>query len=306
MKKIFFFLGILLVLGLATDSFAQKGRAVNLLIVLDSSASMAQNTPEGKQKIEIAKISIAKVIATLSPDLNVGFMAIHGFGSKSDWRRINLLVPVGPLDKLAIWDALAKLRPRGLTPLAEALEKAGDQLQNLYGKSCVLLITDGNENCGGDPVRVASTLAHRYKIDVIIDVIALNACPEDERDLTAIANASGGDFFVVNNLNDLSSVTNKVVEKRVEIITGEDGTLRLNYTAIPSVSNIIIYDQIIDKKAEGSSVWRHFQGDYLTKLRPGKYRLEFYGNFKNSPLVIKDIVINPGKETKVNLETPKK
>ena len=53
----------------------------------------------------------------------------------------------------------SRLTPYGYTPIADSLLKAGDDLQAIEADSrMIILITDGEETCGGDPIATAKHL----------------------------------------------------------------------------------------------------------------------------------------------------
>ena len=57
--------------------------------------------------------------------------------------------------------ALKSLKPKGTTPIASTLEKAGDDFLKCPTNDCrniIILITDGIEECNGDPCAVSMAL----------------------------------------------------------------------------------------------------------------------------------------------------
>ena len=53
---------------------------------------------------------------------------------------------------------LSVLSPLGQTPIAYALNQAADDFSTLQGERALVLVTDGIESCGGDPVQAARDL----------------------------------------------------------------------------------------------------------------------------------------------------
>ena len=96
----------------------------------------------------------------------------------------------------------------GMTPLVYGLERTVYQDfagMNLTTPKKIVLITDGYENCGGDPCAFARELMQK-RSDVHIDVVLVDS---SSRALSCLATTSGGHFYTINNLSDFSTVMNQ-------------------------------------------------------------------------------------------------
>ena len=92
----------------------------------------------------------------------------------------------------------------GATPLVYALDRAIYQDFASFDTTTpkkIILITDGGENCGGDPCAFAKSLM-RKRSDVHIDVILASS---SSKALTCLASTTNGHFYNVNNLSDFSA-----------------------------------------------------------------------------------------------------
>ncbi len=93
----------------------------------------------------------------------------------------------------------------GATPLVYALDRAVNQdfagLDKNYAKK-IVLITDGGENCGGDPCAFARRLVSQRN-DVHIDVVLVSGWFSK---LSCLADVTGGKMYKVNNLSNFSTV----------------------------------------------------------------------------------------------------
>ncbi|MBQ3047659.1 MAG: hypothetical protein IJD48_01435, partial [Clostridia bacterium] len=93
----------------------------------------------------------------------------------------------------------------GATPLVYALERTVNQdfvgLDRVYPKK-IVLITDGGENCGGDPCEFAKKLMQQRN-DVHIDVVLVSGFFSK---LSCLADITGGKMYRVNNFSKLSNV----------------------------------------------------------------------------------------------------
>ena len=177
-------------------------RSVEILV--DGSRSM-WGRMEGQPKMVVAREILQDVSAWYPGELN---LALRAYGSTSaselrDCTDSQLLVGFGEDNRDQIRAAASQLRPLGQTPLAYALNQVLDDFGELQGERAVVLVTDGIESCGGDPVAVARTLSDQ---NIVIHVIGFglgNSTDEDSASLKAIAQASGGRYLVAHSAEQL-------------------------------------------------------------------------------------------------------
>ena len=195
----------------ALDVVARKeGRDVVSLddrsveIVVDASRSM-WGRMNGEPKITVAKNILHDVSYWFPRDLN---LALRAYGSTSpsesaDCADSRLLVPFGAENREPIRAAVAGLRPLGQTPIAFALNQSGRDFGTSTDDRAVVLVTDGIESCGGDPVQAARELRER---GVVVHVIGFgfgNTPDADTASLQAIAHASGGRYVTAGSAEEL-------------------------------------------------------------------------------------------------------
>jgi Ca-activated chloride channel family protein len=166
-----------------------------MVLVLDASGSMREPHGDGRSRFQAAVDALREVIAGLPGGMEVGLRLYgseieDGPGSCQD---SELVVPVGPLDKRALRTALGKARPRGNTPIAYSLAEAAKDLPT-EGPRTIVLVSDGEESCGGDPCAVARDLS-RQGLDLHVDVVGLQVDDAARNQLTCIAQAGRGTFY---------------------------------------------------------------------------------------------------------------
>lgn len=179
----------------AQDTPESTGGALQL--ILDSSGSMAAQDPSGGTKIDAARTALGSVVDALPDGATVGVRAYGGtFEDKArgcgDSR---LVVPMGELDRAAAKVAFAGLRPLGFTPIAASLERAAADFTGA-GARRILLVSDGEETCGGNPCQVAKTL-EASGIDLTVDTVGYAADAATKQQLACIAEATGGTYSEV-------------------------------------------------------------------------------------------------------------
>lgn len=181
----------------------------NTLLILDSSGSMAEPIGGGQTKMEAARDSLERY-ATATPDfINLGFMVYGHEGSNEEADRaescegVEVLEQPGEVDYETFPDTLQSFEPTGWTPIAGSLQKAGEAFSGQEeATNRVILVSDGLETCGGDPVAAAQQLADS-DVQVTIDVVGFDVPEAEEEQLRRIAEVSGGNYATADSAEEL-------------------------------------------------------------------------------------------------------
>ena len=201
-----------------------------MVLVLDASGSMREPHGDGRSRFRAAVGALREVVAALPDELEVGLRVYgaridDGPGSCQD---SELTVPVGPVDKPALRRALGDARPLGNTPIAVSLREAAEDLGE-EGARSIVLVSDGEESCGGDPCRVARDLT-QDGLDLHVDVVGFQVDASARNQLTCVAQAGRGTFYdapdadaLASQLGRLSSRAARAYEPRGVPIEGGDG-----------------------------------------------------------------------------------
>ena len=189
-------------MGEGKSALGQDGGS--LILVLDGSGSMKEKSG-GQTRMEAARKGLNGVIDKLPDDSSVGLRVYgstisDGPGSCKD---STLLVPVDKVDKAKLKSGVNKLKPLGNTPIAYSLEQAAKDLPK-EGPRSIVLVSDGEENCGGNPCKVARDLK-KAGANFYVDVVGLQVDATSRNQLTCIASAGGGTYYDVKSLDQLES-----------------------------------------------------------------------------------------------------
>jgi len=181
-------------------------------IIVDASRSM-WGRMGGEPKMVVAKEILEDVSYWLPEDLD---LALRAYGSASpsdtnDCADSTLLVPFGEENRDSIRHAIAGLRPLGQTPIAYALNQAAQDFGSLQNERALVLVTDGIESCGGDPVRAARELRGQGIMVHVIGFGLGNAADEDAASLQAVADASGGSYVTAGTAEELKQALAQTV-----------------------------------------------------------------------------------------------
>jgi len=191
-------------------------------IVVDASRSMWGQI-DGVSKMQIAKETLEEVSYWLPPDLD---LALRAYGSTSasesnDCADSSLLVPFADMNRDPIRRAIGNLRPTGQTPIAYALNQAARDFGTLNSERTVVLVSDGIESCGGDPVQAARSLRDQGITVHLIGFGLGSGADQDAASLQAIARASGGRFVTASNAEELKAALAQTVATSFSVYRGE-------------------------------------------------------------------------------------
>lgn len=166
-------------------------------IIFDASGSMREKIGQ-RRKIEVMKQVIPQIIESMPPQQQI---ALRVYGHRIDSQRSGartdseLVIPLGLVDKAKLNTAIAALPTRGTTPIAYSLQQLPEDFADVPGEKTVVLVTDGREEAGGDPVTVVSNLIARgfnFKLNVVGFALGDN---ESKQQMQTIAEMTGGKFY---------------------------------------------------------------------------------------------------------------
>jgi hypothetical protein len=171
---------------------------VGMEIILDTSASMLERLG-GERRIDVAKASLRRLVdEALTDQLPI---AMRTFGGKGKGARARcgtrLTLPLQPLDRAALRRLIDSLeaRRKTATPIAASLAAVADDLASVTGARTVVLVTDGDETCEGDPDAAIAAL-RAAGIDVTLDVVGFALDDEALKARMAGWAAAGGGTYV--------------------------------------------------------------------------------------------------------------
>ncbi len=280
--------------ALPTQAAAQgAATAPGVLFILDASGSMK------------AKIGSQEKWSSALPDtIQVG-LEVYGHHTKGDCNDIEVIAPVGQADKAMLIQRIQSIDPKGMTPITQSLQVAAEQLKTAEQETTVVLVSDGEETCKGDPcAAVASLLQQGIKLKV--HVVGFDVGDKEKQQLMCIAKAGNGKYFAANNAEQLKGALTEVkqeVVKRVEmppspapvpekkivkIVRVERGEIRV--PQLPLLGTIAVYEQQSGKKV--GDIYGS-QNNKSIVVPAGTYKLEFGEYFLEGVEIAGDKTIEP-------------
>ena len=170
------------------------------IIVVDASGSMWGQV-DGEAKIEIARRIFADLLHDWPAEQRLGVMA-YGHRRKGDCTDIEQIIEVGPVDAATAVERINALKPKGRTPLTDAVEQAAEALRYKDVPATVILLTDGIETCDRDPCQLAETL-ERAGVAFTGHVVGFDVAVEDQPKIACIAERTGGRFLSADSADQL-------------------------------------------------------------------------------------------------------
>jgi len=204
----------LIVLGLFVASLFISLTAVaaaqNFVLILDASNSMNKPFDSGT-RIDAAKAALGHLFEVLPNGTNLGLFV---FGERvgtddraASCQDIEERFPISPFTasiRESMEQAVAGATARGLTPLASALSAAADALSSEAGEGAIILLSDGEETCGGDALAAAKAIAS-MRPRIVLYVIGVDVDEAARATLTSLAETTGGEYRHVDQADDLFS-----------------------------------------------------------------------------------------------------
>lgn len=193
-----------------------KATAKALYVILDASGSMLK-TLDGKLRIDIAKNTLKKVIRESVGEQN--HFGMRTFGLKVGECHHELTLPIAKHSANKIDAAIDGVKVVNLakTPIAASLAAAASDLSSYPGEKVIVLLTDGEETCGGNSEAILTSLSAN-DIDVKMHIVGFAL------DDVALVNQfkqwamiGGGQYHEAGNQSALQTALRNAVTPRYEV-----------------------------------------------------------------------------------------
>lgn len=252
-------------------------------------------------KIDVARNLMTQLLDSLRYIGNIE-LALRVYGHlkqfpPQDCDDSRLEVPFSKGNIPRIQEVLKNLVPKGTTPIARSLELCGDDFPSTPSRNIVILITDGIEECGGDPCAVSQSL-QKKNIFLKPFVIGLGLDVSLKKTFECV-----GRYFDAANETMFKDALNIVISQALNNTTmqvnlldekGNPTETNVNMTFIDHFSQGIKYNFIHTLNAKGNP-------DTLVLDPLPVYNIKVH----TIPPVEKDsVILTPGKHTIVGIDAP--
>lgn len=300
-----------LLVFLSIPFYAWGAAMPEAMFIVDASGSMSE-AAGAQTKMEAAKAVLAQVVPAVAPEVKIG-LAAYGHRREKDCADIEILAAPGNTDRGVLLARIAALQPKGMTPISEAVVQVAEALEGRDAETTIVLVSDGQETCGGDPCAVAKALKAEG-VKFVMHVVGFDVTEEDKAQLACIAAAGGGRYFGAGDaaalLAALQAVNAEIaqkVEQAKTVVTPQAtglGKVRISVpeSALKSLAGIRIVRKISDKVVKEGEL---ASADTTHPLMSGDYALTvLFANPNYQPpteMKVADFAVAKGETAEVAL-----
>ena len=188
------------------------------MIVFDASGSMSGNTVQGLfsdvTRIDEVRKALAQVLPHAAKFRKIGLIT-YGPGP---YEQCNVSLDFRPMPNAAepIMSVVNALNPAGKTPIVAAVKRAAEVLDYRSEQGVIVLLTDGEETCGGAPCELGKFLkANSRRLTVHVIGYQLRAFrwtgAQSFLDVKCLAEETGGLYITAENREDLIKAFEKTL-----------------------------------------------------------------------------------------------
>ncbi len=291
---------ILLSTGMVMAQKKSPEQPTRILFLFDASQSMYARW-ETNTKYEVAKKMLSEMVDSLNEMTNLELaLRVYGHTKKyppQDCDDTRLEVPFGKNNSFAIKKRLEEISPSGTTPIARSLEACGGDFPKSQARNIIILITDGIEECNGDPCAVSAML---QKKGVVLKpfVIGLGLNKDFIKQFECI-----GNYFDATDETQFRNAFNIVITQALNNTTAQVNLLDIQSHPTETNTSITFYDQ------RSGAVLYNFMHTINAKGVPDTVQIDPLGMYRVTahtiPSVSKDsVTLNVGKHTIIALDAP--
>jgi Ca-activated chloride channel family protein len=188
------------------------------MIVFDASGSMAGNTVQGLfsdvTRIDEVRKALAQVLPNAAKFRKIGLIT---FGP-GPYEQCNVRLDFEPMPNATepIMSVVNAINPTGKTPLVQAVKLAAEVLEHRSEQGIVVLLTDGEETCGGSPCDLGKSLKSTSR-QLTVHVIGYQlkafrwTGAQSFLDAKCLAEETGGLYITAENRQDLIEAFEKTL-----------------------------------------------------------------------------------------------
>jgi Ca-activated chloride channel homolog len=220
-----------------------------ILFVFDASQSM-YGLWQSDSKFNIATRLFTNILDSLK-NINNLELALRVYGHQKqfppqDCNDTKLEVPFGPDNVAKMKKVLKSIVPKGTTPIAFSLEQAASDFPPCeHCRNIIILITDGLEECGGDPCLVSHEL---QKKGIVLKPFIIGIGKDFRKSFDCV-----GTYFDATNEKEFVTALNVVISRALNPTSAQVNLLdqygkptetNVNMTFYDNVSGKIVYNFI--------------------------------------------------------------
>lgn len=186
-----------------TATLAETEPVRRAVVVLDSSASMLLPI-DGFKKYYLLRKNMQSVMAQPLTEAEIGLVA-YGHRRRAACDDVELLRQPEPFDPGRFLRTAFSVRPKGASPVSEALKVAASAFGSTPGGGGkILLMAGAADSCQQDPCAMAADLVAANP-QLSIDVLGIGITEVDSKQLSCIASAGHGRMVLATSMDDMEA-----------------------------------------------------------------------------------------------------
>lgn len=256
---------------------------------------------QGTTRMDGAKILFFKFIDSLSKDKSYQFaLRMYGHTVKyppGDCKDSKLIVPFSNGNAALIKEKVLQAKPTGITPIEHSMTEAAKDFKDNKTSNIVILITDGIEECGGDPCAARQKLMEKGIVFKPF-IIGIGLSPEQIKTFECV-----GTFYDYDDNTTFSNISNIIQEQKMNRSTAQVNLLNSSQKPLETDVNMTFID--LTKKS--------YKYNYIHTLNylnnPDTLLLDDYPSYKViahtiPPVESRETKLAPGKHTIIAIDAP--
>ncbi len=299
MRKAVILLFTFFLLGAAAEAQTQK--KTRILFLLDGSGSMYAKM-KNETRIQAAKRLLSNMVDSLRDVENLE-LALRIYGhqsptSRQDCRDTKLEVEFSPSNHDEMLGVIKALAPKGTTLIAHSLQESAYDFPKEAGvRNVIILITDGLEECDGDPCAVSEAL-QRQGVVLKPFIIGLGGDGDFAKYFECV-----GRYFDASTESEFEKILGVVVSQAINETTVQVNLLDIYGRATETNVNMTFYDAKSKRMVHNFIHTMNDRGvpDTLTVDPTFKYNIQVH---TIPPVYLNNAEIFPGRHNVIPIDAP--
>ena len=204
----------------STTAMPESKEQAPLVLVVDVSESMTENDSSGRNKLSSAKKTMSTLVQGRPESTDLGVWTYPGgttSGECAPGSWIPGLQPDQHPDPTDVDAHIRQLTASGNTPTGPALRGVVDSLkQKGFTSATLLLISDGESNCGQPPCEVAKSIVDEG-FALSVPSIGFTISDKGRNELTCISQVTGSSYREADNADQLIKELSQYEQRDLEV-----------------------------------------------------------------------------------------
>lgn len=185
----------------------------DVVLIVGCPASLNERAPAGDLKVDAVKKAAVEFIDKLPESMRLALILYgHKRGGECHAEIVHKLGVLNTEVRNELKKLIAEVNPVGLSPVADGLKLAGEELARNQAGGGIVLIADGADTCDGDPLAQVASLSKRLEMNHGVNVLGFSVIPKDIRTLRNIAQGKGK-FFDAQTISELDEAVATILKE---------------------------------------------------------------------------------------------